>query len=61
MNTHQLASLIAKLEGKKSQAHIGDIKETLIILKQLLNSDVYGDKATDWMNKPLPKKLKGKL
>lgn len=32
---HKLASIIAKREGKKSQARIGDIREILKILVQL--------------------------
>lgn len=31
----QIASQIAKLEGKKSQARIGDIRETLKLLVQM--------------------------
>lgn len=36
MTLNQLASLIAKREGKKSQAHIGDVRE---ILKTLYTLD----------------------
>ena len=32
MNTRKLASLLAKLEGKKSQARIGDVRELLSLL-----------------------------
>jgi hypothetical protein len=32
MTLNKLASLIAKREGKKSQAHIGDVREILKII-----------------------------
>lgn len=35
MNIRQLASIIAKKEGHKSQARIGDIREILSILSDL--------------------------
>lgn len=34
-----IAPAVAKIEGKKSQARIGDIREILKILTQLLASD----------------------
>ena len=36
MTMNQLASKIAKLEGKRSQARIGDIREILAILADLM-------------------------
>lgn len=39
MTINKLASKIAKLEGKKSQAHIGDIREILSILSDLIFAD----------------------
>ena len=38
MTLNQLASKIAKIEGKKSQARIGDIREILGILADLVHS-----------------------
>lgn len=35
MNIRQLASEVAKIEGKKSQARIGDIREILSIIADL--------------------------
>ena len=34
-----LASKVANLEGKKSQVHVGDIREILSILSDMLYSD----------------------
>ena len=39
MTIQKLASLIAKKEGKKSQARVGDIREMLSILSDLVYSD----------------------
>lgn len=39
MTINQLASLIAKREGKKSQARIGDIREILGIISDLIYAD----------------------
>lgn len=39
LTRNQLASMIAKLEGKKSQASIGDIREILKILCNLIGTD----------------------
>lgn len=39
MTIKTLATQIAKLEGKKSQARIGDIREILSILSDLIVSD----------------------
>jgi hypothetical protein len=36
MKTKALASLIAKLEGKKSQARIGDIREIISVIGIIL-------------------------
>ena len=40
----ELASVIAKIEGKKSQARIGDIRE---ILKIIVLEDVYAIQRSD--------------
>lgn len=42
MTIRKLASLIAKREGKKSQARVGDIREILSIL-----ADLFYESATD--------------
>jgi len=39
MNIKKLASIIAKKEGKKSQVKIGDVKEMLGILSDILYAD----------------------
>lgn len=39
MTINKLASLIAKKEGKKSQARIGDIMEILGILADIFHND----------------------
>lgn len=36
MTMNQLASMIARLEGKKSQARIGDVRELLGILADIV-------------------------
>lgn len=43
MTLNKLASLIAKREGKKSQARIGDIREILKILFTLDAEDTIND------------------
>lgn len=40
MTLQKLASAIAKREGKKSQARIGDIREILSILSELVHKDL---------------------
>jgi hypothetical protein len=67
MTLQKLASLIAKREGKRSQARIGDIREILKIIATLdaesviENTDMdgpiaclvrYGDKITKRLSKP---------
>lgn len=47
MNLRKLASLIAKREGKKSQARIGDIREILKILIQLEIEDILENPHSD--------------
>lgn len=49
MTLKQLASQIAKLEGKKSQARIGDIRELLAILSDLMTKDSEASAAL-WAN-----------
>lgn len=39
MTIKSLASLIAKIEGKKSQARVGDVREILGILSDLVYQD----------------------
>lgn len=39
MTLNKLASAIAKREGKKSQAHIGDIREILGIISDMFYAD----------------------
>ncbi len=39
MTLKSLASAIAKLEGKKSQTHIGNIREALKVLRKLIKED----------------------
>lgn len=40
MTLNKLASLIAKREGKRSQAHIGDVREILGILGDLFYAEL---------------------
>lgn len=47
MTIVQLASKIAKLEGKKSQARIGDIREILTILADINAQEVYEENHRD--------------
>jgi hypothetical protein len=42
MTTRSLASKLAKLEGKKSQARIGDIRELLRLLADITLEDPSG-------------------
>jgi hypothetical protein len=39
MEFHELASILAKEEGKKHQATIGDIREILSILSEIMAED----------------------
>lgn len=39
MTYNQLASKVAKIEGKKSQASIGNVRETIKVLLNLLATD----------------------
>lgn len=39
MSIKKMASMLAKLEGKKSQARIGDIRELLALLSDLIYED----------------------
>ena len=50
MTLNRLASQIAKFEGKKHQASIGDIREILKILINLLCDQESGQGVTDWLN-----------
>lgn len=40
MTLQNLASKVAKLEGKKSQARIGDIREILKIITQIMGEEM---------------------
>jgi len=40
MNIKKLASIIAKKEGKKSQVKIGDVREVLGIVSDLIYDDI---------------------
>lgn len=40
MTSNKLATLIAKLEGKRSQARIGDIREIIKIIQTLIKDEV---------------------
>lgn len=50
MTTRKLASIIAKIEGKKSQAKIGDIMEVLSVFRVLFYSNDVGEDVRDWLN-----------
>lgn len=43
MTLNRLASLIAKREGKRSQARIGDIRESLGVIADLLHEGAVDD------------------
>lgn len=40
MTLNKLASAIAKIEGKKSQSRIGDIREILKIIQNMIKEEV---------------------
>jgi UDP-N-acetylglucosamine enolpyruvyl transferase len=40
MTLNQLASLVAKREGKKHQASVGDVRELLAIIAELIVTDM---------------------
>lgn len=42
MTRNELASLISTYEGKKVEVSIGNIREVLRIIKQMLNDGVWG-------------------
>ena len=52
MKIGKLASLIAKMEGKKSQAKIGDIREILKCLKVICESADAADRLIDYLWMP---------
>jgi hypothetical protein len=57
VSLNKLASIIAKIEGKKSQARIGDIREILRILVDIEREFSLSDKAPSylfevWSQKP---------
>ena len=47
MTLNKLASAIAKIEGKKSQSRIGDIREILKIIQNMIKEEVieFNDEA----------------
>lgn len=47
MKINDIAKEIAKHEGKKSQARIGDIKEILGIIADMIHEEIYNDHKTD--------------
>ncbi len=53
MTLQQLASAIAKREGKKSQSRIGDIREILKILIELDAQDLFESDGKDQSDGPL--------
>ena len=58
MTFNKLASLIAKYEGKKHQASIGDIREILKIYFDLCSSSEYGHHICDLSNREFDKRFK---
>jgi hypothetical protein len=55
-----LASMIAKKEGKKSQARIGDIREILKLLVQIEEEYLYMDCSPSVMIHMAAENLRGK-
>lgn len=51
MTLNKLASIIAKHEGKKHEASVGDIREILKIFLDLYHSDDHADEIIDLLNK----------
>ena len=51
INMNSLSSMIAKLEGKKSQTSIGNIREQLKILKKLIKSKKHGREIVRYLLK----------
>ena len=54
MTSRQLASLLAKTEGKKHQATVGDVREVIAILKREIKCDLRSGSA-NIVNLLLPK------
>lgn len=46
MTSNKLATLIAKLEGKRSQARIGDIREIIKIIQTLIKEEIMACEET---------------
>lgn len=46
MTLNKLASAIAKIEGKKSQSRIGDIREILKIIQNMIKEEVMVSEET---------------
>ena len=59
MTTKKLAQKIALIEGKKSQARIGDVMEILSIFKVIMYSPEEAEAVCEWLNEE-PKKKKVK-
>ena len=55
MSVHKFACKVAKLEGKKKQVNVAQIKEILKVVNELLNGELYtlikNDKKTNKNNK----------
>lgn len=60
MTMQQLASMIAKREGKKHQASIGDIREILKIYYDLSSDDEYSEEICDLDNREASRRSKAK-
>lgn len=58
MTLRNLASLICKKEGKKSQARIGDVREIISIYYDICSSKEYGMEMCDLNNKEMSKRDK---
>lgn len=58
MNIRELASMIAKREGKKHQASVGDVREILKIFFDLLNDKDYGPPLADLINAEIDRREK---
>ena len=58
MNFKELASKIAKAEGKKSEAKIGDIREILKLFFDIIAEEATQEEVLEFMKKEFAKRKK---